>query len=173
MKNRKFTMIAFAIAISISFASCKKDPVVGPKGDKGDKGEQGETGNSNVKATVYNVPASNWTQLGTAGQAGYGFRAVLIAPDVTSAILERGNVSVDLVKNGTYINLPFTYADNGYQTIFEYAYKLNEVHVEIYDTDLLTLKPTETLTFKVVVTAGTQRTVNNQPVIERRVYSNK
>ncbi len=50
-----------------------------------------------------------------------------------------------------YIALPITVIYDNYYSVISYSYKIGYVTIEVLDSDFMTLRPDEDVTFKVVV----------------------
>lgn len=145
MKKTIFKTTMLCLVAGLTFSSCKKE--TGPKGDTGAIGPQGPAGNANVKTTI--VSNQTWVYSAPA------YIATMSAPNITQEIVDKGAVLVYLENAGTYIQLPITLYNNGYQTLVDFEHYLGTVRVSWADSDLTQpVAPTSNIKFKIVTIAS-------------------
>ena len=148
----KFILSVLTLTILV-VSSCKK-----PK--DGEPGPKGADGNANVTYSIFNVSASSW------GYTTPTYYAVLNDPNITSDIINKGAVLVYLqVGTGTYTQLPLTFFPSAsYAELWEVVTAVNQVQVQITDSDLTAPAPPPACTFKVVCIAS--RSMLSNPDID-------
>lgn len=157
--------ISFITIIATAFIGCKKDPVVGPQG------ATGADGNANVKRYTITALTTDWTFFGTLGNPGYGCLVAWSLPTITQNILDNGEVSIYYDLGGSYTLLPLTLYFTGYSVTYSPVHMLGLAQVERYDSDLLTVAPSTTINFKVLVIAGTAGKRNLLDGVDRNDYN--
>jgi hypothetical protein len=157
MKKTTLLMNVCLISGILLFNSCAKDGAVGPAGTNGAVGPTGPTGNANVHSQTITVNSWNWTHFGTQGQPGDGYQANILYPAITQEIIDKGMVMVYQISNNAAIPLPitiFSKAGSNYSRTFTYAIGVGEIDFAVFDSDFITIAPSSTMTFKVVVASG-------------------
>jgi hypothetical protein len=103
-----FTRIVAVVIIcflGITFATCKKKEIQGPKGDPG---TPGGGGNSNITSTsVFTVTSSQWVP----DTANACLKVTLNFATLTKDVVDNGGVKVFMQQVSTWTELPFTSGD--------------------------------------------------------------
>lgn len=144
------TLHTFIFGTAVLLSSCAKD------GEDGAQGPQGPQGNANVQSMTFSVSPGDWSPFGTSGQVGYGFGVNVIAGIITDEIVDDGAVLLYL-KSATdrWTALPVTIPEGStWNKTWLYHYGDQNVQIEVYDDDQLTVAPTQVNVFKVVAIAN-------------------
>lgn len=135
----------FTLATMLFAPACTKEGPTGP---------QGATGNANVRSTTFTVNPGDWYAFGTSGQVGYGFAAEEQVSIITGEIANTGSVLLYVSTGSGWAALPFTVPLGSWSSSFTYQYQAGAVRIEMYDSDLLTVPPGNTQTYKVLAIAS-------------------
>lgn len=150
---KKVKTLLLSTILVVMFNGCAKD---------GETGPQGPQGNANVTSLTLIIPSSGWVHLGTSGQPSDMYEVVSSASNITNDIVTKGTVSVFASSdNGAHWTaLPFTFHGTNYSESWSFSYGLNQIVIDIQDSDHLTVAPSGTVQFKVVATASSNRIKN-------------
>lgn len=110
-----------------------------------------------INTQTISISSFEWIETGTVGLVGYGYYVSKKLNILNQDVVDKG-VLLGYLKNpasNTWILLPLTLFLDGYQTNFLFQYDEQQVQLELYDSDLLTLGPTATMTFKFVAISET------------------
>lgn len=100
--NKLFVVLA---SLAISISSCKKETVVGPKGETG---PAGANGNANVKAEgPIVIEQSAWIT----NSDSLAWSAIIFSEKITQEIVDKGSVEVYFKKDNVWWSLPYTEGD--------------------------------------------------------------
>lgn len=154
---KKTIIIGMYALTLLTFGACKK-------AKDGAPGAQGPQGNANVDYSIFNVPASSW------GYTSPSYYAALIVPSITQDIIDKGAVLVYYqTGTNTYTQLPLTFFPTAtYSELWEVVSSLNQVQVQITDSDLTAPNAPPACTFKVVTMAS--RSMLSKPNVDFRNF---
>ncbi len=143
--RKKITIVGLFILMGISYTllnSCK--------GKDGAPGAQGPQGNANVVSGLTTV--TNWTYDGT----NKLYTATIIDNNITQAIVDNGAVLVYLVGvSGGNLLLPATiYPAASYSETLTSWYNLQQVIIQVQDSDLTQPNNPGSLKFRIVKISG-------------------
>jgi hypothetical protein len=100
--NKLFVVMA---SLVICISSCKKETVVGPKGDTG---PAGANGNANVKSEgPIVIEPSAWIT----NSDSLAWTAIIFSEKITQEIVDKGSVEVYFKKDNVWWSLPYTDGD--------------------------------------------------------------
>lgn len=114
-----------------------------------------------VDSFQFDIYSWEWQPFGTAGTADYSYIASYDIPEITQDVVTNGTVLGYIGGSQGWIALPFTTTSNGWSTNINYLYVVGGVGLTIKDTDLLTVAPSTTTTFKMVVITPKQKPLLN------------
>ena len=145
--KKTITTIGMAMLVCVTaivFNGCK-----GKDGAPGAQGPAGPQGNANVDYMVFQVSASNWAY------SSPSYFVNLIDPMVTADILNTGAVLVYADDGVTVTQLPLTiYPSSTYSETWTPYESINNVQVQVTDSDLTAPNNPGSILFKVVVMAS-------------------
>jgi hypothetical protein len=123
---------------------------------KGPEGDPGPEGNANVRTYDLTTSSSGWVKVGTAGNSGYGYKAVWSMASYNYNF-ETDLLMVYLDRGTSIIALPYTLhlETNTYSYDRTFTYKANnaQLSIEVYDSDFQTKNPS-TLNYKIIIAKG-------------------
>jgi hypothetical protein len=161
MKTFTTTGFVTMICLSITFASCQKEAIVGPKGEQGLQGEQGVQGDKGDAgasgSNISGVGSGNFTvKTWVYDQITKEYQGYILDNRITESVLSGGGVQVFLKSaGGVFTALPTTVyptPDVSYRTGFSVSQQ--NVRIELQYPDLKQGPLPGDLTFKVVVLSG-------------------
>lgn len=136
--------IIFATSIIVTgllFNSCTKNKV------------------AEIKTFQFAIQPSEWVESGTVGTPDYAYIATHNIADITAAVVSNGAVLGYIGNSSAWIALPYTLTNTSWSTIINYAYTTGQVAINVKDTDLLSIAPAGTLTFKMVVLTEIEKNI--------------
>jgi hypothetical protein len=135
-----FSCIFFTTMIALG-VSCTKE---------GPSGQNGTDGNANVKSVTIEVLVSDWLPNTATSATGYYSNYSLAS--ITADIANKGIVMGYLqASNGSWLAMPWTNFYASYSKLHNYAYGTGYFQTQVKDSDLRSVRPTATLTVKVVI----------------------
>jgi hypothetical protein len=146
----RLTHIFLACAISFSIG-CQKEGPEGPRGPQGEQGEQGDKGDPvTINVLSFDVLGSDWVQQGQFNSPNFRFSF-----DQPWSILDgqnfRNYVLLGYVDVGQgYHGLPYILTFSDYFTSIDFGWRSGHVFVSWRDSDLRTLPPGSTVSFKFI-----------------------
>jgi hypothetical protein len=139
--------------VMLAFIACQKTGPIGPAGTNGANGlngTNGKDGNANVKSLTVSIAPSIWS-----GTSSTGYFYSYPVPDITADIANKGLVLGYLQSsNGGWLAMPWTSFYSTYSTQYNYTYYTGYFQAQIKDSDLISIRPTATLSFKIVIIAA-------------------
>lgn len=164
------TLLTFLMAaLLLTFSACQGDEgpmgpqgpqgatgAQGPQGPAGQDGQDGQNGTAQIYRRNLTAYSSDWYSAGTSGSQGYRYQVEFSAPEITSSVYSGGVVLMYYDNGNGYIfSLPQTIYYSSYSATYTFGYINGLVSVQRYDSDLYTIAPSYTWSFKLVVIPGT------------------
>jgi len=140
-----------AIVAGLSLIACEKEGPQGPQGPQGEQGEQGEQGDPvTTQVLSFDVTSSDWQAQGSFSDPNFRF-----SHDEPWSILDgqnfRNYVLVGFVDVGQgFHGMPYILTFQNYFTSIDFGWRSGHVFVSWRDSDLQTLPPGSTASFKFI-----------------------
>lgn len=130
---KKLIFITF-LAITFLITSCTEDT----------------GGNADMTTVDFVVYSSDWVEYGTYGKAGYGFAVDITMPEITDNVVQNGMVTLYMKSGESWLPVPVSFYNEGFQGGFIYAIKRGIFSIEYYESDQQTVGP-DNHTFRLVI----------------------
>ncbi len=145
-------ILLVAISLMVIFSGCKKEE--GLDGTNGTNGKDGADGNANVKSLNITINPSDWQAVGNSGEADFKYVASYDTDLITKDIADNGVVLVFYYNDGANFQLPIVITYDGYTRYFNFMYGEGGIAITSKDSDLLSVKPTADIDFRIVIIEG-------------------
>jgi hypothetical protein len=166
MKTSSTLVIAAMVCLAITFTSCKKEAVIGPKGESGETGAAGAAGTPGAagkpgtpapEGSGSDISSQNFT-VGTwvYDQITHQYMGFILDNRITEEVLDGGGVQVFIKgADGHYAALPTTtYPKAGSSFKTGFSMSMQQVRIELQYPDLQQGPLPDALAFKVVAFSG-------------------
>lgn len=123
---------------------------------EGPEGPAGPAGNANVKSYVLSIAPSNWVEMGSPGNPGHMFTALVDTFSVLNEQIATGGlvlvyrIRADLFQTA-YIPLPSVDAENGFDRRWDFLYAPGSIGFTVRHNDNNTIRPSSTINYKIVL----------------------
>ena len=148
---KKLIILSLLFSV-LTFTSCKKDD---------DSGLQPKGNYPEVSTLLFTLTSANWGHFGTAGSAGDGYEADLLATNISSDIASTGTVLCYIsFDNSLWAQISFTLPFSTWIESWTGSFKAGHYLIDIQDSDFFTQLPTSTIFARVVTLTHTARIQN-------------